>query len=153
MAWNPSPEVQIARDAAKALSALPKIQFVNRCVVLFTTIDGQLGYASYGTSSALCGQARRLGDEAYKAVHDQYEDILDHHHRKDCQGETLDGSKIDWAGIEAEVTLKLRLLRESLAVVSEPNARHMYVRDLVLPATELLARFCSCVNIEESATD
>lgn len=147
MAWNPSPEVQIARDAAKALSAIPNKQFVNRCIVLFTTIDHQIGYASYGVSPALCGQARRLADEAYKAVHDQHHDILDHHHRHD--NKNLTGQGVNWDGIREEVVGKLALLEASLRDMPESDIRHAYVRDLVMPAVELIGRFCACVNVEE----
>lgn len=66
MAWNPSPEVQVARDAAKALSQPGRT--VDRCVVLFTTKEGQLGYASFGLTPALCKQAREVGDGAHAAA-------------------------------------------------------------------------------------
>ena len=46
MAWNPSPDVQVARDAAKALTKSGR--FIDRCVILYTTEQGQMGYASYG---------------------------------------------------------------------------------------------------------
>lgn len=62
MAWNPSPEVAVARDAAKKLSA-------SRCVVVWIDDDtGKLGMASYGTTKALCAEAGRLGDCLFDAA-------------------------------------------------------------------------------------
>lgn len=64
MAWNPSPEVAVARDAAKRLGN------AKQCIVLWVSEDGtQLGYASYGQTKALCADAKRLGETAYKAVY------------------------------------------------------------------------------------
>jgi hypothetical protein len=60
-----------------------------------------------------------------------------------------DGSGIDFDGIEAEVVGKLRMLKSSLAAAEMDPTRSMIVRDLVMPAAELLGRFCTCVNIEE----
>ena len=59
MAWNPSPEVAIARDAARKLKA-------NRVVVLFTNEQGQIGYASYGETKELCAETKLLGDAVYE---------------------------------------------------------------------------------------
>lgn len=61
MAWNPSPEVAAAREAARAIGAV-KGSPVDRCVVLFTTESGQIGYASYGKTREVCAQTRRLAD-------------------------------------------------------------------------------------------
>ena len=65
MAWNPSPEVAVARDAAKRLKA-------DRCVVLYTTAEGKIGYASYGETKSLCAESRRLGDLLYKHAHEYF---------------------------------------------------------------------------------
>lgn len=63
MAWNPEPEVAVARDAAKALGDVPI------CVVIWLTNDGQrVGVASYGRSRALCDDAGRLGKHIHKAA-------------------------------------------------------------------------------------
>ncbi len=53
MAWNPPPEVGVARDAARALNA-------NRCVVIWTNEHGELGAASYGRTKALCDETKAL---------------------------------------------------------------------------------------------
>lgn len=58
MAWNPSPEVAAARDAAKALKA-------DRTIVFFTRPDGHFGFASYGETKAKCAQAAAAGDEIW----------------------------------------------------------------------------------------
>lgn len=57
MAWNPSPEVAVARDAARKLGA-------NRCVVIYIT-DENFGMASYGETKQLCKWAGGLGDALY----------------------------------------------------------------------------------------
>lgn len=62
MAWNPSPEVAVARDAAKALGNAPM------CVVLYVTDDQKLGMASYGRTKELCKQAAFIGDKAFEAI-------------------------------------------------------------------------------------
>lgn len=149
MAWNPTPEVQVARDAAKALTKAGR--FIDRIVLLFTTEQGQIGYASYGKDSNHCGQARRLADVVYERGLEAMENIPDFHHR---HGHGVsNGSDIDWKGLEKEVILKIRLLRTSINAFPGPGAndatRQMYVRDLVMPAIELLGRFCNCVNIAQ----
>ena len=72
MAWNPSPQVAVARDAAKALNA-------HMVVVLYVKATGddgaQLGYASYGETKALCGEARKLADVAYDAMMDKLSNV------------------------------------------------------------------------------
>jgi hypothetical protein len=145
MAWNPTPEVQVARDAAKALTKSGR--FIDRCVILFTTEQGEMGYASYGKDSRHCGEARRIADAAYEHVASMFEKIEDAHGSSRPTG----GENVPWNDIVAETTAKIGLLRDSLAAfpADQSDARRMYMRDLVLPAMELLARFCSCVNIEE----
>lgn len=65
MAWNPSPEVAVARDAAKQLDA-------QMCLVFWvprnqmTGCKPQLGFATFGETSALCKLAKELGDEILK---------------------------------------------------------------------------------------
>lgn len=62
MAWNPSPEVAAARDAAKKLDGAPV------CIVVWLTNDAQVGMASYGKSSELCKIAGELGDALFNAA-------------------------------------------------------------------------------------
>lgn len=75
MAWNPSPEVQVARDAAAAMSRIHE-RCVDRVVVLYTTLEGQIGYASYGQNKVLCGQAKALADELMRAAKAHFESVL-----------------------------------------------------------------------------
>lgn len=58
MAWNPSPEVALVRDAANKLGA-------DRAVIVYTTPSGQIGYASYGSTKALCAETKTLADRLY----------------------------------------------------------------------------------------
>ncbi len=65
MAWNPSPEVAVARDAAVEMGHIVKSPVV-QIVVLFVTENAKMGYASYGRDRLACGEARKLGDRLYK---------------------------------------------------------------------------------------
>jgi hypothetical protein len=67
MAWNPSPEVAVARNAAKKLGDLSKSE-VTQIVIAYITADGRIGYASYGQTKELCADARRLGDKMFEAA-------------------------------------------------------------------------------------
>lgn len=58
MAFNPSPEVAVARDAAKKLGA-------QQCIVIYILPEGQLGMASYGKTKQLCELAGELGDKLF----------------------------------------------------------------------------------------
>lgn len=63
MAWNPSPEVAAARDAAKALNDAPV------CVVVWMDAEGEVvGMASYGKTKALCAATKVLGVMLHKAA-------------------------------------------------------------------------------------
>ena len=60
MAWNPSKEVAIARDAARQLGD------ARMCVVVWVSSDGEkLGMASYGRTKLLCDEAKAIGDKCY----------------------------------------------------------------------------------------
>ena len=61
MAFNPSPEVAAARDAAKSLGA-------DCAIVYFVRPNGQCGYASYGKTQGLCKQTRIAADECWDDV-------------------------------------------------------------------------------------
>ena len=69
MAWNPSPEVAAARDAAKALKA-------NRVIVFFTRDDDRFGYASYGSTKAECAEAKKIADAVWETVSQEIMDQL-----------------------------------------------------------------------------
>lgn len=58
MAWNPSPEVAVARDAAAKLDA-------PIAIVFYVTRDRKLGYASYGETKALCDEAKKIAENAW----------------------------------------------------------------------------------------
>lgn len=62
MAWNPSKEVAVARDAAKALDNAPM------CIVLWVTKDAKVGMATYGKTKELCRRAKEIGDVAWDAI-------------------------------------------------------------------------------------
>ena len=55
MAWNPSPQVAVARDAARKLKAEVG------CIVIYVNNE-TLGMASYGHDKALCAAMGKLGD-------------------------------------------------------------------------------------------
>ena len=63
MAWNPTPEVAVARDAAKRLGD------ASMCVVLWIDETGEhIGCASYGKTRVLCEHAKGIANAAYDAV-------------------------------------------------------------------------------------
>lgn len=64
MAWNPSPEVAVARDSARRLGN------ARQAIVLWITDDEQIGMASYGRTKALCAEAGRLGRDVFEAAKD-----------------------------------------------------------------------------------
>lgn len=68
MAWNPSPEVAVARDAAKKLG-------VDQVVMIVVSHSkDQMGYITYGATKKLCDHAKGLGEAAYEAVRKVMED-------------------------------------------------------------------------------
>ena len=67
MAWNPSKEVAVARDAAQRLDA-------DMCVVIFVNAHKeQIGYASYGSNAPLCAETKKLADCCYEAARRWFE--------------------------------------------------------------------------------
>jgi len=153
MAWNPSPEVQVARDTAAGIGHVTKAN-IDVCVVMWIDDQSRAGYASFGRTPVLCGMARRVADVAYESVQDSEKFDAICHATVRGDERASDGSGIDFDALEAEVVGKLRLLRASIAAEMDQTTRTRYVRDLVIPAAELLARFCACVNIqpEEAST-
>ena len=63
MAWNPSLEVAVARDAAKRLGN------ADQCIIIYVnfTTNG-IGMATYGKTKRLCDEAGTLGNIAFDAV-------------------------------------------------------------------------------------
>ena len=62
MAWNPAPEVAVARDAARKLDDAPVV------VVFYVTREGGLGMATYGKTMKLCAKAKEFGEHLWKAA-------------------------------------------------------------------------------------
>lgn len=54
MAWNPAPEVAMARDFAKKFGA-------KRVVIMYDMGD-KFAYASYGENRGLCDSAKRIAE-------------------------------------------------------------------------------------------
>ena len=65
MAWNPSPEVAVARDAAKKLGAEVGV------VVIYLGLQ-TVGMASYGVNAAVCTEMGLLGEHLLRATKDYY---------------------------------------------------------------------------------
>lgn len=60
MAWNPEPEVAVARDYGK--------RFGFDMVIIIGVTNGKLGCATYGKTKSECKAAGVLGKEAMDAV-------------------------------------------------------------------------------------
>jgi len=63
MTWNPSPQVAVAREAAKKLGAEVG------CIIVFVNRE-TLGMASYGHTRVQCGEMGKLGDRLYDEAMD-----------------------------------------------------------------------------------
>jgi hypothetical protein len=63
MAWNPSPEVQVARDAAKKLGDADQV-----IIVFLNYKDNTMGSVTYGRTKEMCADAKKLGQAAYQAI-------------------------------------------------------------------------------------
>lgn len=61
MAWNPNPEIAVAREAARKLNA-------QQAIVVYILEDGRFGMASYGENKTLCAEAGKLGDTLFEAT-------------------------------------------------------------------------------------
>lgn len=73
MAWNPSPEVAAVREAAKVMAQSAGVA-VTKCVVIYETEDGRIGYASYGANKNLCASAKAWADGLLAYSEDTPED-------------------------------------------------------------------------------
>lgn len=69
MAWNPSPKVADCREIARKWGG--KHQVV---IIAIDRAAGTIEMATYGQTKALCNDAKRMGDAAYDAVMNSYED-------------------------------------------------------------------------------
>ena len=67
MAWNPSPAVEVARDAAQKLGIIGKNK-VTHCIITYITDAEQIGYSSYGSTKAECAEAKGFADAMYAAA-------------------------------------------------------------------------------------
>ena len=70
MPWNPSPEVAVARDFGNKFGA-------DRVVVVYTTPEGKMGYASYGKTTALCAETKKLADAIFARAQKWFEETDD----------------------------------------------------------------------------
>lgn len=67
MAWNPSPEIAVLRDAANKLGAPIAVMV---CIMP----SGDLQTLSYGRTKALCDKAKELAGSLHEATMQHYED-------------------------------------------------------------------------------
>ncbi len=63
MAFNPSPSVAVARDAARKLGDADQV-----VVIAISRRRGTMQVVTYGRDRRLCDDAKTLGDVAYEAV-------------------------------------------------------------------------------------
>lgn len=121
---------------------------VDKCVVIFTTIDQQIGYASYGTTEAKCGLARRWADALYASSVENIDGLSALHFQRDPSGWA--DTKLNWELLERQVVKRIRVLAQATkAEGSTPEANHMIFRDLVMPNIWMLCRFVEAVQIGE----
>ena len=66
MAYNPSPKVAVARDAANKLNA------TTGAVIIYVNVDGSYGMTSYGHTKDKCSEMGRLGDHLFEETHKFY---------------------------------------------------------------------------------
>lgn len=111
MAWNPSPKVADCREIARKWG---KQQVI---VLAVDPVAGTLEMATYGQTKKLCAEASRLGNAAWKAIMDNYED------------EVLPGAKLAAAPIQIDEENPLR-----------PNAIGLTIFVPVLSATGRTSR-------------
>jgi len=72
LAWNPTPEVAVARDAARILADLAD-DAIDMLVIVYVTQGGKLGYVSYGHDAARCAEAKKLAEVLYAATQKRYD--------------------------------------------------------------------------------
>jgi len=65
MAWNPSPEVQVARDVAIKIGSISNTK-VRQVVIIYITESDQLGTISYGKDVRECADAKKLSNKLHE---------------------------------------------------------------------------------------
>lgn len=65
MAYNPSPLVKVARDAASMIGVIRGEGQVEQCIVFYVYANGRIGYSSYGRNKLACDSARRMADRMF----------------------------------------------------------------------------------------
>lgn len=151
MAWNPSPEVKVVRDAAATLSRLGGggAETVDRAILLYTTRSEKGGYISYGETRELCGQTRRLAEIAWDAIIKEFERAMVSHYTAGAR--SGDPFAVQWDELERDAVMRLRVLRAAVTKAEmSDDLRRAMMRDLILPAMEILARFCMCVEFADT---
>ena len=68
MVFNPSPQVAVARAAAKTLKA------DMGAIVIYLDSKTGVNMASFGHNRALCTEMGKLGDHLYEAARDYFKD-------------------------------------------------------------------------------
>jgi hypothetical protein len=61
MAWNPSPEVAVAREFSSKFGA-------DRVIIFYSKPDGTYHYASFGTDRQLCKEAGEVADSVFEQI-------------------------------------------------------------------------------------
>jgi hypothetical protein len=142
------PLIDTAKTAAERISQIIGPP-VDKCVVIFTTSDQRIGYASYGSNSGNCGVARRWADALYASSVENMADLVSLHFWRDASGLWAD-TKLNWELLERQVVDRIRVLAQATkAEGSTPEANHMIFRDLVMPNIWMLCRFVEAVQIGE----
>lgn len=57
--------------------------------------------------------------------------------------------KADWDGLERDVVLRIRLLRNMTASIDDGLIEDKVANDLILPNLRLLAMFCEAIEVSE----
>lgn len=77
MAWNPSPTVALARDAALAFGRIHRLG-VRACVIIYELEDGRMSYASYGPDRKRCAAAQDWAERLLEHTEADRDEVGDH---------------------------------------------------------------------------
>lgn len=58
-------------------------------------------------------------------------------------------AKADWAHLEQDVVAKIRMLQTICAKLPQDELSDKIANELILPALQLLAEFCACVEVTD----